>query len=103
VAGFDSILQAPFCYVPRDVLVPGALTVGDLSGVAAALAPRPLRIEGLVDGLNHVLSAEPTARSLEPVRSAYQALGAGAQLRIMEGEPDGRTHARWLVQQLPGN
>jgi hypothetical protein len=43
------------------------------------------------------------ARSLEPVRSAYQALGAGAQLRIMEREPAGLPAARWLVEQLPGN
>ena len=103
MAGFDSVLQAPFCYVPRDVLVPGALTAGDLSGVAAALAPRALWFEGLVDGLNRVLSAEATARSLEPVRSAYQALGAGAQLRIMEEEPAARPAARWLVQQLLGH
>jgi hypothetical protein len=42
-------------------------------------------------------------RTLEPVRSAYEALGAGAQLRIMEGEPAGLPAARWLLQQLPGN
>jgi len=50
--GFASLLESPFCYVPHDVIVPGALTVGDLDGVAAALAPRPVRLEGRVDGLN---------------------------------------------------
>ena len=51
LTGFESLLQSPFFYVPHDALIPGALTAGDLCDVAAALAPRPLRMEGLVDGL----------------------------------------------------
>ena len=58
--GYDSLLQGPFCYVPHDVLIPGALTMGDLGDVATALAPRSLRIEGMVDGVNREV---PTASS----------------------------------------
>ena len=57
LTGYHSLLQSPFCYVPHDVVVPGALTAGDLCDVAAALAPRPLRLEGLVDGLNREVPA----------------------------------------------
>src|SRR5262249_37160640 len=52
LVGYHTLLHSPFCYVPHDVIVPGALTAGDLSDVAAALAPRALRLTGLVDGLN---------------------------------------------------
>ncbi len=55
--GFASLLESPFCYVPHDTIVPGALTLGDLDDVAAALAPRPLRLEGRVDGLNRRVEA----------------------------------------------
>ena len=56
ITGFESLLQSPFYYVPHDALIPGALTAGDLCDVAAALAPRPLRMEGLDDGLDRVVA-----------------------------------------------
>src|SRR5262249_33191361 len=41
LASFRSLLDSPFCYVPHDAIIPGALTAGDMNDVAAALAPRP--------------------------------------------------------------
>src|SRR5262249_55675959 len=52
LAGYLSILQSPFCYVPHDTVIPGVLTAGDVCDLAGALAPRPLHLESLVDGLN---------------------------------------------------
>ncbi len=52
LTGYQALLQCPFCYVPHDCIVPAALTAGDLCDVAAALAPRPLWLQGLVDGIN---------------------------------------------------
>ena len=52
IAGYQSLLRDRFCYVPHDAIVPGALTAGDLCDIAAVLAPRPLRLESLVDGRN---------------------------------------------------
>src|SRR5262249_20490505 len=57
LAGYQSLLDSPFCYVPHDVIVPGVLTAGDVSDVAAVLAPLPVRMEALVDGLNRRVSA----------------------------------------------
>ncbi len=54
---YRSILDSFFCSVPFDAIVPGALTVSDLSDVAAALAPRPVRIEASVDGWNRLVPA----------------------------------------------
>lgn len=47
VAGYRSILESRFGYVPYDVVVPGVLTVGDLPDVTAA--PVPPMIFGFVD------------------------------------------------------
>lgn len=51
LTGYRSILDSPFCHVPFDALIPGALAVGDLRDLAAAL-PQKLRLEGLVDAFN---------------------------------------------------
>jgi hypothetical protein len=52
--------------------VPGALTAGDLCDVAAALAPRPVRLEGLVGGRNCVVEEPALRRALEPALAAYR-------------------------------
>lgn len=57
LASYQSLLQSQFCYVPHDAVVPGAITVGDLPEIAAALAPQPLRLEGSVDGVNRLVAA----------------------------------------------
>jgi len=97
LSGYQAVLKSPFCYVPHDAIVPGALTVGDLSDVAAALAPRPLWLEGLVDGLNRQVSAEELARTLEPARSAYRDPGVGDRLRIGTG---GDAPGKWLLTMI---
>jgi dienelactone hydrolase len=52
LASYQSVLENQFCYVPHDAIVPAALTAGDLCDVAAVLSPRPVWLEGLVDGRN---------------------------------------------------
>jgi dienelactone hydrolase len=100
LTGFDSLLQGPFCYVPHDALVPGAIAAGDVSGLAAALAPRPLRMEGLVDGLDRAVGAEALRAIMEPVESAYRSRGAGPQLRLGDGGATSLPAAQWLLQQV---
>ena len=100
LTGFGSLIQGPFCYVPHDALIPGALTAGDLCAVAAALAPRPLRMEGPVDGLDRVVEPAEAARVMEPAHSAYRALDAGASLRLGEGDAASPPAARWLLESL---
>lgn len=71
LVGFEAILGAHFCYVPHDTIVPGALTAGDLCDLSAALAPRPLRFEGLVGGRNCVVAEAELRRALQPALQAY--------------------------------
>jgi dienelactone hydrolase len=102
LTGYEALLTSPFCYVPADVVVPGALTAGDLCDVAAALAPRPLRLEGLVDGLNRRAPVAEVVRALGPARGAYRAAGAAEALRIDETAPADSPVSRWLFERLGG-
>ena len=56
-----SVLDEPFCHVPRDAIVPGLLTVSDLPDVVAALAPLPIRLEASVDGMNRAAGPSSSA------------------------------------------
>ncbi len=82
LVGYSSLLDSPFVHVPYDVIVPGVLTVADLADVTAALAPRPVRLEGLVDGLNRKVSARDAERIYAPARAAYREARAADRLQI---------------------
>jgi hypothetical protein len=96
LAGYQTALQSQFWYLPHDVIVPGALTVGDLSDVAGALAPRPLRLDGLVDGLNRRVPADQASQLFQPARAAYQSAKAADRLQLAA---DGKV-AAWLLAGL---
>src|SRR5262249_33942250 len=55
LSDYQSALAGPFCYLPHDVVVPEVLATCDLPDLTAALAPRPIRLVGLVDGLNRTV------------------------------------------------
>ena len=78
---------------------PADLTAGDLCDVAAVLAPRPLRLEGLVDGLNREVPDDVLARTQGPVLAAYRALEAEPHLQLGGAVATGPT-AGWILQQL---
>jgi dienelactone hydrolase len=98
LVSYQALLQSPFLYVPHDALVPGALEAGDLADVAAVLAPRPLRLERLVDGLNRLVPSEALATGYAPARAAYRA--AGAENRLQLEAAAGDDPARWLLTSL---
>ena len=89
---FESVLSSPHVYVPHDVVVPGVLTVGDLSDVASMIAPRPLQITALVDGLNRPLSIAQLRQVHTPTVASYRQLKAEDQLTL-GGDS---TPAEWL-------
>jgi cephalosporin-C deacetylase-like acetyl esterase len=102
LAGFQSCLRSPFCYVPHDAIVPGALMAGDLGDVAAAISPRPLFLAGLVDGLNRRASARTAAEAFDPALGTYRAAGA-ADGFVIDAEKDddgGAEAAAWLAGRL---
>jgi hypothetical protein len=100
LTGYDSLLRDPFVYVPHDALIPGAVTAGDLCDVSASLAPRPLRMEGLVDGHNREVPADALANALEPARAAYRSLGAEHRLELGPGAAESPPPGPWLLRHL---
>src|SRR5262249_21696233 len=92
--GFQSILESPLVYVPHDVIVPGALTAGDLCDVAAVLSPCPLQLADLVDAQNRGLTAQEVALAFSPVNATYGPEAASTLLLMGSGV---ESAAKWLI------
>jgi hypothetical protein len=82
LASFESVLTKHLALIPHDAVVPGALTAGDFCDVVAALAPRRVRLERMVDGWNRALSAADLAGAYEPAAASYRSTGAAAQFTL---------------------
>jgi hypothetical protein len=100
LTGYASLLDEPFFYQPADSIIPGLLSVADLCDLVAALAPRPLLMEALVDGCNRRASRAQVEEIFRVARTAYQMARGPERLRI-DIEPDTvhRT-AAWLLAVL---
>lgn len=97
-ASFRSLLDSQFLYVPHDSVVPGALTMGDVADIAAALVPRPLLVECLVDGLNRGVPFDTIAVAFAPTSQAYRLADASEQFSLnVTGQDDS---AVWLLDQI---
>ena len=84
LVGYRSLLSSPFVHVPYDVVVPGALTAGDLVDVVAAIAPRKVTLEAMVDGLNRKVTLKDANKAYEIARKAYKDAKAEEALVIRE-------------------
>jgi hypothetical protein len=97
LVSFESVLDDAFSYVPADVTIPGFLEAGDLADIEAALAPRPMLLEGLIDGKNRLVSERDLRGRLQPLYDAY--LEAPRNLSIRrEQEPS--EISEWLLAHL---
>ena len=65
---YQTVFQSPFVYLPHDAIIPGAMTAGDLDDIVAALAPRPVRLEGLVDAQNRPIAGSQPRPPVEGAR-----------------------------------
>ena len=68
---YAALLDEPFVYQPADSIIRGLLKIADLPDIAATLAPRPLRMEGLVDGCNRPISQKQAEETYHLARAAY--------------------------------
>jgi cephalosporin-C deacetylase-like acetyl esterase len=103
LVSYHSVLESRFCYVPHDAMIPGALTSGDLCDVASAIAPRSLRMEGLVDGLNRQVTGETLAKSYLPALTGYKQYGKPQGLRLDVERAKDDALALWFAAQLKRN
>jgi hypothetical protein len=79
-------------------VIPGALTVGDIADIAAALVPRPLLVECPVDGLNRGLGSDTIAMTFAPTSQAYRVANASEQFSLNLTAQD--DSAVWLLDQI---
>jgi dienelactone hydrolase len=100
LVGYQSVLNSPFVYVPHDIIVPGALKAGDLCDVASGLYPRPLRLEGLVDGLNRRVKKDVLDKTYDPARIAYGDGKPQSALRLSDEPSSAAEAAKWLLDNL---
>jgi hypothetical protein len=98
LASLLSMLDDGFAYVPQDVIVPGILEAGDVAEVASALAPRPLLLQGLVDGRDRLVPAADYKSQLAPVFEAYRSASSTA-LSVRPGE-NASQFANWFLTHL---
>jgi dienelactone hydrolase len=96
LTSYAAVLDAPAFYVPHDVIVPGALEAGDISDLVSAVAPRPMRVEALVDGRNRPAARNSVDKAFAPSRKAYAA-ASGELLVAISAEADAGT---WLAKAL---
>ena len=95
LAGYLSVLESAYTYVPMDVIVHGILKAGDIADIAAALAPRPQLLEALVDGRNVVVEEPALARMLSPAVEQYRQAGVADRLAIRSSRSD---VAAWIAR-----
>lgn len=101
LATYLDVLPHYQVYIPHDAMVPGALTCGDWCDVAAALAPRPLRMQHMVDGLNRPIQVQRLNSLYEPAAARYCATAAADRLQLLgAGEAEAAGLARWLAEVL---
>lgn len=96
LVSYRSVLDSPFVHVPHDALPINVFRAGDLPDVWAALAPKPLRLEGLVDGTNRRVTGEKLQKALQPVNDAYKKGG----LVVKEDYSPDAEIAKWIIEQL---
>jgi len=98
LANYLSVLDDNFVYVSPDVIVPGILKVGDIPDVVAALAPRPILLEGLVDGRDRLVPAGDLKSDLAPVYQAYR--GATSAALLIRTEVAASEFASWFLRTI---
>jgi hypothetical protein len=96
LVSYRSILDSPFVHVPHDALPVNVFRAGDLPDVWAHLAPRPLRLEALVDGTNRRVTGDRLDKALRPVNEAYATGG----LVVKEDYTPDAELAKWIIDQL---
>lgn len=86
LSSYQSAFQGPYVYLPHDVVIPGVLTTGDLNDLTTQMAPRPVRLDGMVDALNRAVPPDALAKVYTPTNSL-----------ILESKD---SPARWLADRL---
>ena len=97
LAGYTTVLENPFTYVPIEDILLGVLKTGDIADIVAALAPRPLLMESCVNGRNIPVDESKLRRIMEPALLAYREADAAGRLTV---KAEHQEVSDWLVSVL---
>jgi dienelactone hydrolase len=97
LASYESVLDDAFTYVPADATVPGFLEAGDLVDIEAALAPKPVLLENLIDGKNRLVPESDLRSQLAPLYNAYRAAPANLSIQSVQ---QSSALTEWLLAHL---
>ena len=100
LTSYASLLDNSFLYQPPDSIIPGFLSTADLCDLAAALVPRPFRMEGLVDGCNRRATHAEVEQAFESALRAYEKAGMPQHLRIDIEPHTPEQISTWLLGAL---
>lgn len=100
LVSYAALLNEPFVYQPADSIIRGLLTIADLPDIAAALAPRPLRMEELVDGCNRLVSQKQIQETYHQAQAAYTQAKKPNQLSIEVEKTSADTISKWFLLYL---
>jgi dienelactone hydrolase len=100
LASYRSLLEGPFLYIPHDTIEPGFLAQMDLDDLARRFAPRPLRMEGLIDGLNRTATEAAVKASYPRTNAAYQTQPQSLHVAVRRSSD--AEIATWLTDVLKG-
>jgi hypothetical protein len=84
LVSYHSALESPFVQVPHESIVPGVLRQCDLADLVAALAPRSVTLEGLVDGRGRLVAIDEARSAFALAARRYENSGASGKLQIDE-------------------
>ena len=83
--------------MPHDFVVPGAISTGDIPSLAAAIAPRPLRVESAVTGVNRLAETQLVNKEWQFATDIYTQQKAKEELLL---KSDRKSSLRWLAETL---
>jgi hypothetical protein len=88
LVSYRAVLDSPFVQVPHGSVVPGLLAEGDLPDLVAALAPRAVAFESLVDGRGRRVPLPVAEKSYAGAAQVYADLKASDGLDFTETAED---------------
>jgi dienelactone hydrolase len=90
---FSSALEENFCHLPQDVIVPGLLEVTDIKDIIGSIAPRPVLLAELVNGLNKEV----------PLSMMEKEYGSQVSNLTLTEEAQNRLLSEWLAGRCMKN
>jgi hypothetical protein len=87
LVSYRSVLDSPFVQVPLESIVPGVLREGDLPDLAAALVPREMALESLVDGRGRLAPNADAKKIYEAILRFYGEANPFGRVQFFDEPP----------------